>query len=61
MEHTPPPPLLLGRHLLPLGLSPGPHLGQILKAVYEQQLDGEVTTLDDAMKAAQQLIAAREK
>ena len=61
VEHTPPTPLLLGRHLLPLGLSPGPHLGQILKAVYEQQLDGEVTTLDDAMKAAQQLISAREK
>ena len=60
VEHAPPTPLLLGRHLLPLGLSPGPDLGKILKTVYEQQLDGEVTTLDDAMAAAHRLIANRE-
>ena len=43
---------LLGRHLLKLGLQPGPRVGEILRAVYEQQLDGTVTTLDEAIAAA---------
>ena len=52
VEHRPPPPILLGRHVLALGLSPGPRVGEILKAVYELQMDGTVTTLDDAVEAA---------
>ena len=42
VEHRPPAPILLGRHLLALGLKPGPRVGEILKAVYEQQMDGTV-------------------
>jgi tRNA nucleotidyltransferase (CCA-adding enzyme) len=57
VEHRPPPPILLGRHLLALGLTPGPRVGDILKAVYEQQMDGSVTTLEDAIAAAQRLLA----
>ena len=49
VEHRPPEPILLGRHLLALGLKPGPRVGEILKAVYEQQMDGAVTTLDEAI------------
>jgi tRNA nucleotidyltransferase (CCA-adding enzyme) len=56
VEHRPPPPLLLGRHLLKLGLSPGPRVGEILKQVYEQQLDGHVTTIDDAIFEAKRLL-----
>lgn len=56
VDRRPPAPLLLGRHLLALGLTPGPGVGQILKAVYEQQLDGQVTTIDDALEAARRLI-----
>lgn len=59
VEHQPPSPLLLGRHLIELGVRPGPRMGEILKAVYEQQLDGTVTTLDDATGAARRLLAAR--
>jgi tRNA nucleotidyltransferase (CCA-adding enzyme) len=56
--HTgPPPPILLGRHLLNLGLQPGPRLGEILKTVYEDQLDGAVTTLDGALARARELLA----
>ena len=47
VQHRPPAPILLGRHLLALGLKPGPRVGEILKAVYEQQMDGAVTTLDE--------------
>jgi tRNA nucleotidyltransferase (CCA-adding enzyme) len=57
VEHGAPPPLLLGRHLLKLGLTPGPEIGRILKAVYEQQLDGHVATVDEATDAARRIIA----
>jgi tRNA nucleotidyltransferase (CCA-adding enzyme) len=56
VEHAPPPPLLLGRHLVALGVAPGPGMGEILRAVYEQQLDGTVATLDEARAAAQTLL-----
>lgn len=56
IEERAPAPLLLGRHLLALGLQPGPRIGQIMRAVYERQLDGEVTTIDDAIAAARQMI-----
>jgi tRNA nucleotidyltransferase (CCA-adding enzyme) len=56
VEHQPPPPLLLGRHLVALGVSPGPRVGEILKLVYEKQLDGEIRTLDEAIDAARVII-----
>jgi len=59
VEHRAPAPILLGRHLLALGLTPGPRVGEILKAVYEQQLDGRITTLEDAIDAAKPLLESR--
>ncbi len=56
VEHRPPGPILLGRHLLALGLTPGPRVGEILKAVYEQQLDGKITDLDEAIAAARGML-----
>jgi tRNA nucleotidyltransferase (CCA-adding enzyme) len=56
VEHRPPAPILLGRHLLELGLPPGPRVGEILKAVYEKQMDGRVTTLDQAIDQAKQFL-----
>ncbi len=56
VEHRPPAPLLLGRHLLALGVAPGPRVGRILKRVYERQMDGEVTTVDDAIAAARDIL-----
>jgi tRNA nucleotidyltransferase (CCA-adding enzyme) len=56
VEHRPPPPILLGRHVLALGIPPGPRVGEILKGVYEQQMDGTVTTLDEAIAAAKLLV-----
>jgi len=47
-----PAPLLLGRHLLEMGLAPGPRIGEIARAVYEMQLDGRVQTLEEAKAAA---------
>ena len=56
VEHSPPAPLLLGRHVLALGLEPGPRIGRILSQVYEQQLDGAIATVEDAIEAAKQII-----
>ena len=52
-----PAPLLLGRHLLEMGLKPGPRIGQITGAVYEMQLDGSVSSLDQAKEVAKEMIS----
>jgi len=56
VEHRPPAPLLLGRHVLALGLAPGPRVGEILRDVYEQQLDGTITTLEGAIERAKTIV-----
>jgi tRNA nucleotidyltransferase (CCA-adding enzyme) len=56
VEHQPPPPLLLGRHLLELGLSPGPRVGDVLKQVYEKQLDGAITSVDEGIEEARRIL-----
>jgi tRNA nucleotidyltransferase (CCA-adding enzyme) len=60
VEHAPPPPIVLGRHLLALGLSPGPRIGKILKQIYERQLDGEVKTLDEGLALARTAVEGNE-
>ena len=57
VEHQAPAPLLLGRHLLALGLTPGPRIGEILKLVYEKQLDGEVMSVEAGIEEARRLIS----
>jgi tRNA nucleotidyltransferase (CCA-adding enzyme) len=56
VEHKPPQPILLGRHLIEMGVKPGPDMGRILKAVYELQLDSAVTSLEEAKQRASELI-----
>lgn len=56
VEQRAPDPLLLGRHLLALGLEPGPRIGEVTSAVYEMQLDGRVRTVDEAIEEAKKLV-----
>ena len=56
VQHAPPAPILLGRHLLDLGVKPGPQMGVILKQAYERQLDNEFTDLDGALAFARTLL-----
>jgi len=58
VEHQAPAPFLLGRHVLAQGVPPGPAVGAVLKQVYEKQLDGEVTTLDEALALLTHLLAS---
>jgi tRNA nucleotidyltransferase (CCA-adding enzyme) len=57
VEQRPPDPILLGRHLLELGVKAGPEMGEITRAVYEMQLDGRVRTLDEAIAEAKKIIS----
>jgi tRNA nucleotidyltransferase (CCA-adding enzyme) len=56
LEQGAPAPILLGRHLLEMGLTPGPKMGEITRAVYEMQLDGRVRTLEEAKAAAHEIL-----
>src|SRR6187401_1010999 len=58
VQNQPPAPIVLGRHLLDLGVPPGPRMGTILKALYERQLDCEIQTLEQGIQAARELIEA---
>lgn len=40
IEHDAPRPIVQGRHLIALGMKPGPHFGPALEAAFESQLDG---------------------
>jgi tRNA nucleotidyltransferase (CCA-adding enzyme) len=58
VEHEAPAPLLKGRHLLELGVPPGPRMGEILRQVYERQLDGRVTSVEQGVTVAQEILTA---
>ncbi|MCC7306265.1 MAG: HD domain-containing protein [Acidobacteria bacterium] len=59
IEKKAPEPILMGRHLIELGLTPSPKFKRILDAVYEMQLDGAVKTLDDGIAIARQSLEGR--
>lgn len=52
-----PEPILLGRHLVALGLKPGPHFGPILQGAMDRQLDGDILDLDSALEYARVAVA----
>jgi tRNA nucleotidyltransferase (CCA-adding enzyme) len=52
----PPAPVMMGRHLIQMGLFPGPQFKKILDEVYERQLDGEITDLEAAVKYVRSII-----
>jgi tRNA nucleotidyltransferase (CCA-adding enzyme) len=58
VEHRPPAPLVLGRHVLELGVPPGPRVGELLKQVYEKQLDGEISTLEEGVRELERIFRA---
>ena len=61
VDRSPPKPLLLGRHLLDLGMTPGPAVGALLKQVYEKQLDGEIKSTEDAVALASQILSMSQR
>jgi tRNA nucleotidyltransferase (CCA-adding enzyme) len=55
IEKKAPDAILMGRHLIELGLTPGPQFKKILDAVYEMQLDGNVSSVDEAIAVAKEM------
>lgn len=49
LQSSAPKPILMGRHLIELGLKPGPAMGPILEASFEAQLEGDFATLPSAL------------
>lgn len=60
LEAEAPQPIVLGRHLIELGLEPGPHFGSILEACFEAQLDGAFEDVERGVRFARRVIAERE-
>jgi tRNA nucleotidyltransferase (CCA-adding enzyme) len=56
IERSAPAPILLGRHLLEMGLTPGPRIGEVTREVYEMQLDGRVKDLNEATREAKRIL-----
>ncbi len=50
VESAAPRPLVLGRHLIALGLKPGRNFGAILAALYEAQLDGRFKDVEHGIE-----------
>ncbi len=51
-----PRPIVMGRHLIELGLEPGPHFKQILDACFEAQLDGDFRDLEAGLEFARGML-----
>jgi poly(A) polymerase len=50
-----PPPMITGDDLTAAGLRPGPLFKRILDAAYDEQLEGRITSKDQALELAQRL------
>lgn len=58
-EEIRPEPFLRGRDLIGLGVPPGPHMGALIKAAEEKQLNGEWKSREEALEWARQSWSAR--
>jgi poly(A) polymerase len=56
MEEINPPPLITGDDLKALGIEPGPQYKEILEKVRDAQLDGLITTREEALELVRRLI-----
>ncbi len=49
-------PLIMGRDLIKIGVAPSPRMGNILKKLYQAQLDNEFETKEQGLKLAEKII-----
>ncbi len=59
VQDSAPKPILMGRHLIEMGLKPSRDFSDILAEVYEAQLDGGFDSLEGAREYAQNIIAKK--
>jgi tRNA nucleotidyltransferase (CCA-adding enzyme) len=53
---APPRPLVMGRHLLELGMEPGPQFKPLLEHCFEAQLDGRISTVAEGIELVRRLL-----
>jgi tRNA nucleotidyltransferase (CCA-adding enzyme) len=54
VEAQAPAALVMGRHLMAMGVQPGPQMGRLLHECYEAQLDGTFSSLSEGLAFARQ-------
>ncbi len=59
VQESKPTPLIMGRDLLEIGFKPGPKIGEVLKEIEELQLEGNITTSEQAKEYARRKIEAK--
>ncbi len=58
VEDHAPTPIVMGRHLLEMGVQPGPEMGRLLDECYEAQLDGLFSALDEGLSYARNKLSS---
>jgi tRNA nucleotidyltransferase (CCA-adding enzyme) len=58
VDRRAPLPIVMGRHLLELGVQPGPDMGRLLEDCYEAQLDGDFGTLEEGLTYVKSRLSA---
>ena len=58
VKDTAPQSIVMGRHLIEMGQTPGPHFKSILNKCYEAQLDGVFSSLEEGKLFAADLLEA---
>ena len=61
VEDQAPQPIVMGRHLIELGLEPGIAFGTILDECFTRQLDGEFDTLEAGLVFAREILSRAER
>ena len=56
IEASAPKPIVMGRHLVELGMKPGPDFKRILDRCFEAQLDGEFSDLESGLAFLRRLV-----
>jgi tRNA nucleotidyltransferase (CCA-adding enzyme) len=54
-----PRPIVMGRHLVELGLKPGPRFKEILDSCYEAQLDGRIADIEQGLAFLKDLLSRK--
>lgn len=55
-DQVAPPPLVSGDDLIAMGLEPGPLFGEVLDALYDEQLDNRLQTREQALERMRKIV-----
>jgi len=56
VESESPQPIIMGRHLIEMGMTPGPRFGEILEMAFQAQLDGMFDSVESGMEFVETIV-----